>query len=244
MLRSDVAIRLFGCYIEMRRKASYIQQYDTLCLYSLICNLLLMEECLILVGPDKWCKNHINFLLEHNESLLLYDKFPKKTGTLNDKGNKMIQKGDFYTFIYVSKGWGGDGKIEYVAYTPPMNERSSRYIIGHNMFFLDQELIDEYKKITETMENDPINRLRMPVKPPGILPTWDYYDFSGSRRATVIQNVKEHMQDHRPRPYNIAIKINNIIKIECKLLDEFKLFGGGPITDGHLKNSFIIAHQK
>ena len=208
-----------------------------------------MEECLILVGPDKWCKNHINFLLEHNESLLLYDKFPKKTGTLNDKGNKMIQKGDFYTFIYVSKGWGGDGKIEYVAYTPPMNERSSRYIIGHNMFFLDQELIDEYKKITETMENDQINKLRMPIKPPGILPKWDYYDFSGDRRAAVIQNVKEHMKDqmlkgHMPRPYNIGIKINSIKKIEPKLLDEFKLYGGGSINNGHLNNSFIIANQK
>lgn len=37
-----------------------------------------MKECLILVGPDKWCQNHINFVNEHKESLLLYDKFPKK----------------------------------------------------------------------------------------------------------------------------------------------------------------------
>lgn len=203
-----------------------------------------MKECLILVGPDKWCLNHVNFLNEHKESLLFYDKFPRNYNAFNMKGNEMIQKGDFKTYIYVSKNWGGDGKIEYVAYTHPLNEKSFRYIAPPNVFFLQKELIAQYKEVLETMGNEESSKLPRPIEPPGILPNWDYYDFGKSKNPKIIENVKEYMKDHLPRPYNIAIKIHEIKKIKSKKLDEFEILGGGSIKNSHLENSFIIALPK
>lgn len=129
-----------------------------------------MVRCLILVGPEKWCLNHKRVIEDKKESWLLYDKFPIKE-TDKKQVLDMISKGNFQTFIYISKNWGGNGRIEYVAYTPskvdkvydePSNEE----------FYLDEELITGGKMKAGRSEKN-VKILR-PKKPPGYYPKWDY----------------------------------------------------------------------
>lgn len=207
-----------------------------------------MVRCLLLVGPEKWCLNHFDVIHNHNESWLLYDKFPVNE---NDKKriSEMIEAGNFQIFIYVSKNWGGKGKIEYVAYTP---KKKGRRIVdtplhGTNGFYIDDELIPENNKNMKAGRSEKSAKWLWPEKPPGFVPKWDYYDFGVSRHPFDIGDSKEYMKEHLPRAYNIAIKIIDFRKIEPKDLDEFKNFDDKkfkdkPISIGQLKNSFIIAH--
>lgn len=197
-----------------------------------------MKNCLILVGPDKWCQNHIKNIHEHHESCLLYDKFPRQNNTIKERAYEMINEGGFQTFIYVSKAWRGRGTIDYVASTPPGKGKQVGWKTPRqNQFYLHKELTEYFShlKVDNTMK---------PIKSPCILPKWDYYDFKDSRNPFVIDNVKEFMKNHSPRFYNVAIKINDLNKIEPMKLDQFEMFDGRTITDAHLLSSFIIARLK
>ena len=196
-----------------------------------------MKDCLILVGPDKWCQNHIKNIHENHESCLLSDKFPTNS-FLENKATEMINNGGFQTFIYVSRKWLGKGTIDYVASTSFEKGKQVGWKTGNpNQFFLHEELIEYFKLLNVD------NKMRA-KKTQCILPKWDYYDFKDSRKPIVIQDVKEFMKDHQPRFYNVAIKINDLKKIEPIELNQFELFDGSTINNANLQSSFIIAHLK
>ena len=99
-----------------------------------------MKNCLILVGPDKWCQNHIKNIHEHHESCLLYDKFPRQNNTIKERAYEMINEGGFQTFIYVSKAWRGRGTIDYVASTLPGNGKQVGWKTRNNNQFYQNPL--------------------------------------------------------------------------------------------------------
>lgn len=200
-----------------------------------------MPDCFILVGPEKWCQNHIDFLSKNKESYLLYDKISGNP-ILENRTYEMINAGDFQTFIYVSRNWGGKGQIEYVAYSSPVkNIHSAPWISRRNLFFLQKELIESYKEYTKEKG---INENLIPTEPPGLMPEWDYYDFGVSRHPFYIKDLKEYMKIHSPRKYKIAVRICAIQKIEPTHLDNFTMYGGGSINTGFLNKSFIVARTK
>jgi len=80
-----------------------------------------MVSCIILAGPKRWCENHKKVIQDNGESWLLYDKFP-----INEIDTKhlrfFIQNGDFITCICITKQFGGNRNIEYIAYSPKRNK--------------------------------------------------------------------------------------------------------------------------
>ena len=202
-----------------------------------------MVRCLILVGPEKWCLNHTNVIRDHGESWLLYDKYPIQESDKN-RINDMMRKGGFQTFIYLSQNWGGDGKIEFVAYTPPTKGDRVLWSTENDEFYLDHELIPETNKKIRAGRSERNARSLKPKKPPGFTPKWDYYDFGVSRKPILIKNIKNYIDDHLPRSYNVAVKITDIQRIEKKELTQFHNFNNSDINTGQLLNSFIVAQTK
>ena len=196
-----------------------------------------MLDCFILVGPEKWCQNHIDFLSNHTESWLLYDKISRNEN-LNDRARNMVNHGDFQTFIYVSHNWGGNRLIEYVAYSSSVKKQDFvPWMTKKNRFFLHKNLINDYK---ESIKEDQ-RKKNIPIEPPGLLPEWDYYDFGVRSRPCIIKDLRKYVREHAPRKYKTAIKICDVQRIEPKKLDDFEFYGGGSINTGHLNKSFIVA---
>ena len=170
-----------------------------------------MVSCIILVGPKRWCENHETVIQNKGESWLLYDRFP-----INDIDVKHIQSftqnGDFLTCICITKQFGGNRNVEYVAYSPKRIDKNIIEIpYSKGEYYFDEELIKNYPGTNPTTKKG----FNMPIKPPGPCPSWEDYDFINSKVG------KNNKLEPLPRPYNIAIKITNIQAIEVPL-NEFR----------------------
>lgn len=188
-----------------------------------------MVSCIILVGPKRWCENHKKVIEEKGESWLLYDKFP-----INEADKKhlsfFIQNGDFVTCICITKQFGGNRNIEYIAYSPKKTDRNiieRPYSEGE--YYFDEELIKNYPGINPSTKK----LLNIPVKPPGHCPSWEDYDFVDMKIKGKVERL--------PRAYNIAIRITLIQDIEIPLSEFRNLKNESPINEGQLQKSFIFA---
>lgn len=188
-----------------------------------------MVSCIILVGPKRWCENHSKVIQDKGESWLLYDRFP--INKIDAKHLRFfIQNGDFITCICITKQFGGNRNIEYIAYSP---KKSDKNIINvphsEGEYYFDEELIKNYPGINPTTQKG----FNIPVKPPGPCPPWEDYDF-------VNHKVKDKIE-RLPRPYIVAIKITRIQALEVPLSEFRNLRNESPINEGQLQKSFIIA---
>ena len=188
-----------------------------------------MVSCIILVGPKRWCESHETIIHDKGESWLLYDRFP--INEIDVKNIKFfIQNGDFLTCICVTKQFGGNRNIEYIAYSPKKTDKNIIEVPGSKgEYYFDADLINNYPGISPTAKKG----FNIPVKPPGPCPSWEDYDFINTK-------VKDKMELF-PRPYNIAIKITNIQAIEIPLSEFRNVRNEKPINEGQLQKSFIIA---
>lgn len=188
-----------------------------------------MVSCIILVGPKRWCENHKKVIEEKGESWLLYDKFP-----INEIDKKhlrlFIQNGDFVTCICITRQFGGNRNIEYIAYSPKKTDKNiieRPHLEGE--YYFDEELIKNYPGINPSTKK----LLNMPVKPPGPCPSWEDYDFVDMKIKGKVERL--------PRAYNIAIRITTIQDIEIPLNEFRNLKNENPINEGQLQKSFIFA---
>lgn len=188
-----------------------------------------MVSCIILVGSKRWCENHQKVIQDNGESWLLYDKFP-----INETDIKhlrfFMQNGDFVTCICVTKQFGGNRNIEYVAYTP---KRIDKNIIetplSKDEYYFDEELMKNYSGTKATTQK----RFKIPIKPPGPCPPWGDYDFADVKVKDKIEPL--------PRPYNVAIRITSIQDLEVPLKEFRNLRNEKSIHEGQLQKSFMIA---
>ena len=188
-----------------------------------------MVSCIMLVGPKRWCENHEKVIQNKGESWLLYDKFP-----INDIDIKhirfFIQNGDFLTCICVTKQFGGDRNIEYVAYSPKKIDKNIIEIPrSKGEYYFDEELIKNHPGTNPTTKKG----FNIPIKPPGPCPSWEDYDFVNTKVKNKIERL--------PRSYIVAIKISSIQAIEVPLSEFRNLRTENPINEGQLQKSFIIA---
>ncbi len=188
-----------------------------------------MVSCIILVGPKKWCENHKKVIQDKGESWLLYDKFP-----INEIDVKhlrfFIQNGDFITCICITKQFGGNRNIEYIAYSPKKTDKNIIEVPhSEGGYYFDEELMKNYPGINPTTKKG----FNIPVKSPGPCPSWEDYDF-------VDMKIKDKVE-RLPRPYNVAIKITRIQALEVPLSEFRNLRNESPINEGQLQKSFIIA---
>jgi hypothetical protein len=188
-----------------------------------------MVSCIILVGPKRWCENHKKVIQDNGESWLLYDKLP--INGIDTKNLRFfVQNGDFITCICVTKQFGGNRNIEYVAYSP---KKIDKNIIDmphqEGEYYFDEELIKNYPGINQTTKKG----FDVPIKPPGPCPSWEDYDFIDMKVKNKIERL--------PRPYNVAIKITRIQDLEVPLSEFRNLRNENPINEGQLQKSFIIA---
>ena len=188
-----------------------------------------MVSCIILVGPKRWCESHMKVIQDKGESWLLYDKFP--INVIDKKRlSFFVQNGDFITCICITKQFGGNRNIEYMAYSPKKTDKNIIEIPhSEGEYYFDEELIKNYPEINPTTQKG----FNIPIKPPGPCPSWEDYDF-------VDMKVKDKVE-RLPRPYNVAIKITRIQAIEIPLSEFRNLRNESPINEGQLQKSFIIA---
>ena len=188
-----------------------------------------MVSCIMLVGSERWCENHEKVIHDKGESWLLYDRFPINNIDIKNI-RAFMQNGDFLTCICVTKKFGGNRNIEYVAYTPKLTDKNV-IEISHSKgeYYFDEELIKNCPGTNPTAKKG----FNIPIKPPGPCPSWEDYDFVNVE----IKNKIEQL----PRPYNVAIKITNIQAIEVPLIEFRNLRNENSINEGQLQKSFIIA---
>ena len=183
----------------------------------------------MLVGPKRWCENHEKVLHDKGESWLLCDRFP-----INEIDAKhirfFIQNGDFLTCICITKPFGGNRNVEYVAYSP---KRTDKNIIevphSKGEYYFDEELIKNCPETSVATKKG----FDIPIKPPGPCPSWEDYDFVNTKVKNKIERL--------PRSYIVAIKITSIQAIEVPLSEFRNLRTENPINEGQLQKSFIIA---
>lgn len=188
-----------------------------------------MVSCIILVGPKRWCENHKKVIQDNGESWLLYDKLPINEIDINHF-RLFVRGGDFITCICIPKQSGGNRDIEYIAYSPKKTDKNVIEMPHlEREYYFDEELINNYPGINPTVKKG----FDIPIKPPGPCPPWEDYDFINMKVKDKIERL--------PRPYNVAIKITSIQTLEVPLNEFRNLKNDGPINEGQLQKSFIIA---
>lgn len=187
-----------------------------------------MVSCIILVGSKIWCENHKKVVQDKGESWLLYDRFPINKIDIKHL-SFFIQNGDFITCICITKQFGGNRNIEYVAYTAKKTDKNIIKVPNSGEYYFDEELIKNCPGINPTTKKG----FDIPIRAPGPCPSWEDYDFVDMKVKGKVERL--------PRPYNIAIKITNIQALEVPLSEFRNLRNESPINTGQLQKSFIIA---